>query len=130
MSEVPHIADGEKKFTVKAVTPDFCRVGSKIVPFFPVRELTIAKDDYAKSVFARGHAVLMVDSIVAGTKSNAGRGVNSKVSKREGHVKVICSNSNVVVEGRRLARHNDQCLMNCQVDPVPTREEDILEVKE
>ena len=128
MSQVKHIADAEKGFYVKAVTPDFCRVGSSVVPFMPLRELKYEKEDFAESVFARGEAVLMVKSIVSGLKANAGRGVKSGVAKKEGHVKVLKGSTTVFVEGRAAARHEDVCEMNGQVDPVPVKEEDIKEV--
>lgn len=129
MSQVKHIADAEKTFYVKAVTPDFCKVGGKVVPFMPMRELKYQKDDFAKSVFARGEPVLMIKSIISGVKANAGRGVISGVAKKEGHVKVQQGSSTVFVEGRAVARHEDICEMNGQVDPVPARDEDIIEVK-
>lgn len=116
MSLVPHAADAEEEFFVKAVTPDFCRVGKAIVPFFPARILKPEKADYAVSVFARGEQVLMVKSIVGGTKGNAGRGVKSGVSQTQGHVEVVEGENTIFVEGRKLARHDDLCKMNCRVD--------------
>ncbi len=110
MSDVPHIADAEDAFT-----PDFCRVGKRVIPFFPVRELTPEKADYAVSVFARGEPVLMVKSLIRGTKGNAGRGVKSGVSQGNGHVEVIEGEHTVQVEGRAVARHDDLCKMNCRV---------------
>lgn len=115
MSQIKHVADAEKKFYVKAITPDFCKVGNQIVPFMPMREINYEKDDFAKSVFARSERVLMVKSIVSGTKGNAGRGVKSGVAKEAGHVKVLKGSTTVFVEGRAVARHEDICEMNGKV---------------
>lgn len=129
MSDVPHIADAEDEFKVMAVTPDFCKVGKIVVPFFPVREIKPQKAAYTKSVYARSEKILLIDSIISGTKGNAGRGVKSGVSRNEGHVKVIEGADTVFIEGRKTARHHDQCWMNCQVDSASAREEDIKEVR-
>lgn len=115
MSEVKHIADAEETFYVKAITPDFCRVGNSVIPFMPMRELKREKDDFAKSVFARGEPVLMVKSIIQGTKGNAGSGVKSGVAQQSGNVKVREGSATVFVEGRAVARHEDICEMNGQV---------------
>lgn len=115
MIEAKHIADAEDAFYVKAITPDFCRVGNSVVPFMPLRELKKEKDDYAKTVFARGQAVLMVKSIIKGTKSNAGQGIKSGVARQNGHVQVLEGSATVFVEGRAAARHEDICEMNGRV---------------
>ena len=115
MSQTPHVADAEKEFKVIAVTPDFCRVGKVVIPFFPVREIKPEKTAYTKTVFARGEKVLMIDSVISGTKGNAGRGIKSGVSQGEGHVQVLEGADTVFIEGRKTARHEDKCWMNCQV---------------
>lgn len=115
MSLVPHIADAEDNFKVVTVTPDFCRVGKYVIPFFPTRHLTPEKMNYAQSVFARGEQVLMVDSIVKGVKGNAGKGIKSGVSQGNGNVEMKKGSNTVHVEGRKVMRHNDQCLMNVEV---------------
>lgn len=115
MSLVPHIADAEEEFKVITVTPDFCKVGKYVVPFFPSRVLTPEKLNYAKSVTARSEPILMVDSIVNGVKGNAGKGVKSGVSQSKGHVEMKKGSSTVIVEDRKVMRHNDTCLMNVEV---------------
>lgn len=118
MSE-PHIADGEAQFLAYNVTPDFCKVGKKVVPFDITRILEPQKCDYAVSVFARDEPVLMVDSIVAGVKGDKGKGIGSKVSGAKGHVEIIKGSSTVMVESRHAARHDDLCLMNVRVEGAP-----------
>jgi hypothetical protein len=130
MSLEPHIADAEKTYLVVNVPPDFCKVGSKVVPFDIVRELKMEKADYAKTVFARSEAVVMVESITKGIKGNAGRGVISGVSRGEGHVKILKGAGTVFVENRAAARHNDLCLMNGQVEAPPPKEENFRGVEE
>lgn len=118
MSE-PHIADGEAQFIAYNISPDFCKVGKKVVPFDLVRILEPQKCDYAVSVFARDEPVLMVDSIVAGVEGDKGKGVGSKVSQGKGHVEIIEGSSTVMVESRCAARHDDLCLMNVRVEGAP-----------
>lgn len=111
-----HIADREAQWVAINVTPDFCRVGDDVIPFDIARTLDRDKTLYAKSVFARGQPVLMIDSVAAGVKGNAGRGVKSGVSRAAGHVWMLEGSSTVYAEGRKVVRHLDQCLMNCQLD--------------
>ncbi|MCQ4166171.1 PAAR-like domain-containing protein [Tahibacter harae] len=112
MSMEPHIADAENAFMVISVTPDFCRVGDKIVPYDIVALLRPEKASYARSVSARSEKVLMIDSIVAGIIGNAGAGVQSAVSLAQGNVRVTSGSESVFVESRKAARHGDTCEMN------------------
>lgn len=111
----PHVADAEDEFYVLTISPDFCRVGNQVVPFFPMRKLPPEEADYATSVFARSEKVLMVDSIVDGVKGNAGKGIKSGVSQGSGHVKMLQGDSTVFVESRQAARHDDLCWINGKV---------------
>ncbi|TDR39314.1 uncharacterized protein DUF4150 [Tahibacter aquaticus] len=112
MSMEPHIADAETPFMVISVTPDFCRVGSKIVPFDIVALLPPEQANYARTVSAHSEKVLMIDSIIAGVVGNAGAGVQSEVSLAAGNVKITSGSDTVFVEGRKAARHGDTCEMN------------------
>lgn len=112
MSMEPHVADAEAQFMAINVTPDFCRVGSVVVPFDIVSILPPEKSSYASTVFARSEKVLVVGSIVSGVKGNAGKGVASGVSQKAGNVKIISGSSTVFVESRSVARHGDLCEMN------------------
>ncbi|APR78994.1 Rhs-family protein [Minicystis rosea] len=107
-----HIADAESKFVIVNVTPDFCAVGGAVVPFDISQVLPREKAGYAKAVFARGKKVLMIDSVINGVCGNAGSGVRSGVSLGAGDNKIIQGASSVRVEGRRVARHLDEVLMN------------------
>lgn len=111
-----HIADREVQWVALNIVPDFCRVGKKVVPFDIVRTLDRDKTLYASTVFARGQPVLMIDSVAAGVKGNAGRGVKSGVSRVAGHVWMREGSSTVFAEGRQVVRHLDLCLMNCRLD--------------
>jgi len=114
MSQIPHVADAENEFRVVTITPDFCRVGKAIIPFFPTRVLKKEHNSYAQTVFARSEKILMVDSIVQGTTGNAGSGIKSGVSGESGHVQIIEGADTVLIEGRRVAREDDKCWMNCK----------------
>jgi len=112
MSMEKHIADAEAQFVVVNVTPDFCIVGDKVVPFDIVAILPPEKAAYAGTVFARSEKVLMVDSIIRGVDGNAGSGVRSGVSQGGGNVKIITGSQTVFVESRAVARHGDLGEMN------------------
>jgi hypothetical protein len=115
MSQAKHIADAESEFVIVGVTPDFCKVGSSPIPFDITQVLAPEKSSYAKTVFARDEKVLTVGSITKGVKGNEGKGVKSEVSGQSGHNLVIEGSPSVFVEGKPVARHNDQVLMNCKV---------------
>ena len=107
-----HIADAESTFIVVNVTPDFCKVGKKIVPFDIFQQLAPEKNAYSTNVFARGKKVLLLDSVIKGVIGNAGEGVQSNVSQGAGHTRVIEGAKTVVTQGRLTARHLDEVLMN------------------
>lgn len=107
-----HIADAESQFVVINVTPDFCKVGDDVIPFDICQVLEPEKAAYAKTVFARGKPVLMIDSVIKGVKGNAGKGVLSGVSLGRGDTQVTQGANTVHTEGRRTARHLDEVLMN------------------
>jgi hypothetical protein len=107
-----HIADAEAGFKVVNISPDFCKVNGRVVPFDIHRELPPERSNYAKQVRARKEKVLHVASVVSGVVGNAGQGVASGVSQGAGDVIVIQGSSTVNVEGQRVARHRDLCHMN------------------
>lgn len=107
-----HIADAESAFIVTNVTPDFCEVDGDIIPFDISQILPPQKSSYAKTVFARGEPVLMIDSVVKATDGNAGQGVISGVSLQDGDHQIISGARTVFTEGRKTARHLDEVLMN------------------
>jgi len=107
-----HIADAESTFLIYNVTPDFCRVMGRVIPFDIVQVLSPEKAAYSATVFARGQKVLMIDSVVKGVLGNAGKGVKSGVSLGKGDSQVIQGANKVFVEGRQAARHLDEVLMN------------------
>lgn len=107
-----HIADAESAFIVTNVTPDFCEVDGDIIPFDISQILPPQKSSYAKTVFARGELVLMIDSVVKATDGNAGQGVISGVSLQDGDHQIISGAATVFTEGRKTARHLDEVLMN------------------
>lgn len=110
-----HIADAEATFMVINITPDFCRVDGEVIPFDIVQLLPPEKVSYSPNVRARGEKVLMVDSIIAGVKGNAGEGVESGVSLDAGHTLLIEGDDNVFANGSKVSRHGDRCLMNVKV---------------
>ena len=107
-----HIADAEAQFHVLNVTPDFCQVGNQIIPFDISQVLAPEKVAYAKTVFARGQPVLLLDSVIKAVNGNAGKGVASGLALGSGDTKIEDGSSTVFIEGRKTARHLDPVTMN------------------
>ncbi len=106
-----HIANAEAKWRAICVVPDFCKVGTKVVPFDSFRDLS----PYLKAspnVNARGTPVYPLTGIVQGTKGNAGSGVVSQVSKMPGNVVMLADSTTVNVNGLPSARHDTVVQMN------------------
>jgi hypothetical protein len=110
-----HIADAESAFVVVNVNPDFCRVNGDVVPFDIVQVLSSEKSDYSPDFFARGKKVLNEGSVIRGVEGNAGEGVLSGVSQGDGHVVITEGTDHFFVNGKRVCRHEDQCLMNVKI---------------
>jgi hypothetical protein len=66
-------------------------------------------------VFSRDEKVLLIDSIIDGVKSNAGKGLKSGVAVKSGHVKVMQGSQTVFIEDRMTARDGDEVDMNVKV---------------
>jgi hypothetical protein len=107
-----HIADAESIWRVMNISPDFCKVGGKVVPFDIYQTLQPERANYAKTVYARGEKVLHVDSIIRGVIGNAGSGISSGVSQGSGHTLVVEGAKTVFVRGKMCARHKDRVCMN------------------
>lgn len=123
-----HVADREAQWVALNVSPDFCKVGDKVIPFDIARTLNQDKTLYARTVYARGEPVLMIDSVAEGVIGNAGRGIKSRVSQCAGHVWIRAGSPTVFAEGRKLTRHLDACLMNCRIG-APALDSDISPAK-
>ena len=70
------------RFRVVCSSPDVCEVGGYKVPFDSYQTLD-SERQYSSTVWARGCRALNVGSVIAGTQSNAGKGVISGTSQRE-----------------------------------------------
>ena len=114
MSKAPHVADAESSFKVTNISPDFCRVGVKVVPFDISRTLSPEKSGYSSTVLARGEKVLMVASVISGVEGDAGEGIFSGVALGAGTVIMQTGEGTVLVEGRAVCRHGDLCWMNAK----------------
>ena len=107
-----HIADAESTFVVVNVTPDFCKVNGKCVPFDISQILASEEGAYSPNFFARGNKVLKEGSVIRGVVGNAGKGVVSGVSQGGGDTVILKGTDHFLVNGRRVVRDGDPCLMN------------------
>ncbi len=110
-----HIADAESKFVVANINPDFCRVDGEVVPFDIAQVLSSEKSAYSPDFFARGGKVLKEGSVIEGVEGNAGEGVCSGVSLADGHVVMIEGTDHFLVNGKRVCRDEDRCVMNVKI---------------
>src|SRR5262245_24842614 len=109
------MADAEAMFKVVNISPDFCRVNGEVIAFDIEQILPPEKEAYSPDVLARGEKVLKLGSLVAGVEGNAGDGVLSTVSQRDGHTLMIDGDEKVLVNSSPVCRHGHLCLMNVKV---------------
>lgn len=107
-----HAADAEGNFQTYNVTPDFCKIGKRVIAFDIQQVLAQEKSDYSSNVRARGCKVLYVGSVIKGVQGNAGSGIGSSVSQDAGDSRVLTGSSNLFVNGNPAARHGDEVTMN------------------
>ncbi|MDF9328474.1 PAAR-like domain-containing protein, partial [Escherichia coli] len=93
-----HIGDGECRFRVVCSSPDVCEVGGYKVPFDSYQTLD-SERQYSSTVWARGCRALNVGSVIAGTQSNAGKGVISGTSQGTGDCVILTGSPTVTIEG-------------------------------
>lgn len=109
-----HVANRESLWVSLNIQPDWCQVGDDVIPFDISRTLDNELMLYAKTVYARGQPVIMLDSVVQGVDGDKGSGVNSEVSEEQGNVWVREGSPTVFAEGRSVSRHLDRVFMNCR----------------
>lgn len=111
-----HIANKEGIWRAVNTSPDFCKVGTSVVPFDIYRDLSGAIL-YSRNVYARGLPVLTVTSRLKGVIGDTGSGVASQVSLGAGDVIVISGSSTVYTNRLQTAYNLSDCLMNVGAAP-------------
>lgn len=106
-----HIGCRESKYVAICIAPDVCKVGDAIVPFDSFQDLTHEKI-YISNVRARGNPILTVDCIIAGTRSNAGKGVSSGTSLGSGDCRILTGVDHIKCKGKPVARNLPLVAMN------------------
>ncbi|WP_318358113.1 PAAR-like domain-containing protein [Enterobacter sp.] len=106
-----HIGSRESQYVVVSIAPDVCQVGDAVVPFDSFQDLSHEKS-YISNVRARGNPILTVDSIIAGTQSNAGKGVSSGTSQGSGDCRIVTGVNHIKCKGKSVARHDSLVAMN------------------
>ncbi len=106
-----HIGCRESKYVAICIAPDVCKVGDAIVPFDSFQDLTHEKI-YISNVRARGNPILTVDCIIAGTRSNAGKGVSSGTSLGSGDCRILTGVDHIKRKGKPVARNLSLVAMN------------------
>jgi uncharacterized Zn-binding protein involved in type VI secretion len=97
------------------IDPDCCRVGKKVIPFdsFAIIDKQVKASPDVK---AQGVPVYRVGDLHKGVLADAGKHVKAGTSLGSGHVKFTEGQENVIVNGLPVARHDNKCIINCNVD--------------
>jgi uncharacterized Zn-binding protein involved in type VI secretion len=106
-----HIGSQESQYMVISTAPDVCMVGIVPVPFDSFQDLSHIKS-YVTNVRARGKPILTVGSVIAGTQSNAGKGISSGTSLGNGDCTIITGVPHIKCKGMPVARQDSLVAMN------------------
>ncbi|ERJ33385.1 hypothetical protein L810_4294 [Burkholderia sp. AU4i] len=106
-----HIAN-EDRWKAFTTAPDFCKVGNSVVPFDSYAFIN-NKQTASPNVFAAGKPVYRVGDLHQGVLGDAGQHVVSGTSLGGGYVKILSGQSNVIVNGLKVARDGSACKINC-----------------
>ncbi|QLK59753.1 DUF4150 domain-containing protein [Enterobacteriaceae bacterium Kacie_13] len=106
-----HIGSQESQYRVISTAPDVCMVGDVPVPFDSFQDLSHIKS-YVTNVRARGKPILTVGSVIAGTQSNAGKGISSGTSLNSGDCTIMTGVPHIKCKGMPVARQDSLVAMN------------------
>ena len=106
-----HIGNRKGQYVVVSIAPDVCKVGDALVPFDSVQDLSHEKS-YITNVRAQGNPILTVDSIIAGTQSNAGKGIISDTSLGSGDCRILTGVDHIKCKGKAISRDGSLVSVN------------------
>ncbi|MFO6300376.1 PAAR-like domain-containing protein [Rahnella selenatireducens] len=106
-----HIGSQESQYRVISIAPDVCMVGITAVPFDSFQDLSHQKS-YVTNVRARGKPILTVGCEIAGTQSNAGKGISSGTSLGSGDCTIMTGVPHIKCKGKPVARQDSLVAMN------------------
>lgn len=106
-----HIGSQESQYMVISIAPDVCLVGIIPVPFDSFQDLSYQKS-YVTNVRARGKPILTVGCEIAGTQSNAGKGISSGTSLGSGDCTIMTGVPHIKCKGKPVARQDSLVAMN------------------
>lgn len=106
-----HIGSQESQYRVISIAPDVCLVGIIPVPFDSFQDLSYQKS-YVTNVRARGKPILTVGCEIAGTQSNAGKGISSGTSLGSGDCTIMTGVPHIKCKGKPVARQDSLVAMN------------------
>lgn len=111
-----HIANATT-WRAECVDPDWCDVDGTPIAFDSYAEIEQEKLA-SPDVKAQGVPVYRQGDMHQGIKADAGAHVISKTSQATGYVKITQGQSNVKVNGLPVARHESECLVNCDANGI------------
>ncbi|MCQ4167484.1 PAAR domain-containing protein [Tahibacter harae] len=109
-----HIANATT-WRAECVDPDWCDVNGTPIAFDSYAEIEQEKLA-SPNVKAQGVPVYRQGDMHQGIKADAGAHVVSRTSQATGFVKIVQGQSNVKVNGLPVARHESECLINCDAN--------------
>ncbi len=112
MGDSRHVANQRNVWRVVCSEPDYCKVGSKTVPFDSFATID-NKVRAARNVIAQQQPIYRMGDVHQGVQANAGKGIPSGTSLDQGCVRFTSGHDNVKVNGVPVVCHDSACLINC-----------------
>lgn len=112
MGDSLHIANQRDVWRVVCSEPDYCKVGSKTVPFDSFATIG-NKVRASRNVIAQQQPIYRMGDVHQGVQANAGKGIPSGTSLDQGCVRFISGQDNVKANGVPVVCHDSACLINC-----------------
>lgn len=112
MGDSRHVANQRNVWRVVCSEPDYCKVGSKTVPFDSFATID-NKVRAARNVIAQQQPIYRMGDVHQGVQANAGKGTPSGTSLDQGCVRFTSGHDNVKANGVPVVCHDSACLINC-----------------
>lgn len=107
-----HAANDSNEWKAVCTSPDYCKVGSSVVPFDSYADIG-RQTKSSPDVKAQAVPVYRVGDLHHGVQADAGRHIVSGTSLGDGYVQFLTGQDNVKVNGLPLVRHGSLCRVNC-----------------
>lgn len=114
MAEARHVAHEKSEWRALTTEKDWCQVDEDVIGFDSFAKLGL-RHTFSPNVKAGSpHSpVYRQGDMFKVVQADAGAHLDSNTSLGSGYTKITKSSANVIANGKPVAAHNDQCLVNC-----------------